>query len=77
MKSDYYVVKFWQKSEHFYFFGPERVKASGFLQQKTDVVMTKGATIEEGLKQKTRQNVVVLDWGSRSHAALGNFGVKV
>ena len=34
-------------------------------------------TIEEGLKQKTRQNVVVLDWGSRSNAALGNFGVKV
>ena len=33
--------------------------------------------IEEGLKQKTRQNVVVLDWGSRSNAALGNFGVKV
>ena len=31
--------------------------------------------IEEGLKQKTRQNVVVLDWGSRSKAALGNFGV--
>ena len=26
--------------------------------------------IEEGLKQKTRQNVVVLDWGSRSNAAL-------
>ena len=21
MKSDYYVVKFWQKSEHFYFLG--------------------------------------------------------
>ncbi len=76
--------------------------ASGFLQQKTDVVMTKGATvnslsinilctrptrptpislslrpIEKGLKQKTRQNVVVLDWGSRSNATLGNFGVKV
>ena len=33
--------------------------------------------IEEGLKQKTRQNVVVLDWGSRSNAALGNFGMKV
>ena len=33
--------------------------------------------IEEGLKQKTRQNVVVLDWGSRLNAALGNFGVKV
>ena len=33
--------------------------------------------IEEGLKQKTRQNVVVLDWRSRSNAALGNFGVKV
>ena len=29
-------------------------------------------SIEEGLKQKTRQNVVVLDWGSRSNAALGN-----
>ena len=26
LKSDYYVVKFWQKSEHFYFFGTERVK---------------------------------------------------
>ena len=26
--------------------------------------------IEKGLKQKTRQNVVVLDWGSRSNAAL-------
>ena len=26
MKNDYYVVKFWQKSEHFYFFGTERVK---------------------------------------------------
>ena len=25
MKSDYYVVKFWQKSEHFYFFGSESV----------------------------------------------------
>ena len=36
-----------------------------------------GPSIEEGLKQKTRQNVVVLDWGSRSNAALGNFGVKV
>ena len=36
-----------------------------------------GPTIEEGLKQKTRQNVIVLDWGSRSNAALGNFGVKV
>ena len=34
-------------------------------------------TIEEELKQKTRQNVVVFDWGSRSNAALGNFGVKV
>ena len=34
-------------------------------------------SIEEGLKQKTRENVVVLDWGSRSKAALGNFGVKV
>ena len=33
--------------------------------------------IEEGLKQKTRQNVVVLDLGSRSNAALGNFSVKV
>ena len=33
--------------------------------------------IEEGLKQKTRQTVVVLDWGSRSNATLGNFGVKV
>ena len=43
--------------------------------------LTKGmwswASIEEGLKQKTRQNVVVLDWGSRSNATLGNFGVKV
>ena len=34
-------------------------------------------SIEEGLKQKTRQNVVVFYWGSRSNAALGNFGVKV
>ena len=25
MKSDYYVIIFWQKSEHFYFFGLERV----------------------------------------------------
>ena len=33
--------------------------------------------IEEGLKQKTRQNVVVFVWGSRSNAAQGNFGVKV
>ena len=33
--------------------------------------------IEEGLKQKTRQNVVVLDWGSSANATLGNFGVKV
>ena len=33
--------------------------------------------IEEGLKQKTRQNVVVLDWGSRLNAALGNLGVNV
>ena len=29
-------------------------------------------SIEEGLKQKTRQNVVVFYWGSRSNAALGN-----
>ena len=35
------------------------------------------STIEEGLKQKTRQNVVVLDWGSRLNAALGNLGVNV
>ena len=35
------------------------------------------AFIEEGLKQKTRQNVVVFDRGSRSNAALGNFGAKV
>ena len=28
--------------------------------------------IEEGLKQKTRQHAVVLDWGSRSNAPLGN-----
>ena len=34
-------------------------------------------SIEEGMKQETRQNVVVLDWGSSSNAALGNFGVKV
>ena len=33
--------------------------------------------IEEGLKQKARQNVVVLDWGSRLNAALGNLGVNV
>ena len=33
--------------------------------------------LEEGLKQKTMQNVVVLDWGSSENAALGNFGVKV
>ena len=25
MKSDYYVIIFWQKSERFYFFGLERV----------------------------------------------------
>ena len=25
MKSDHYVIKFWQKLEHFYFFGLERV----------------------------------------------------
>ena len=33
--------------------------------------------IEEGLKQKARQNVVVLDRGSRSNATQGNFGVNV
>ena len=33
--------------------------------------------IEEGSIQKTRQTVVVLDWGARSNAALGIFGVKV
>ena len=33
--------------------------------------------IEEGSIQKARQTVVVLDWGARSNAALGNFGVKV
>ena len=38
---------------------------------------TSDLAIEEGLKQKTRQNVVVFDWGSRSNAALGNFGVNV
>ena len=32
MKSDYYVVKFWQKSEHFYFLGTERVKKYGWGQ---------------------------------------------
>ena len=26
MKSDYFVVKFWQKSEQVYFFGRERVQ---------------------------------------------------
>ena len=36
-----------------------------------------GEAIEEGLKKKTRQNVVILDWGSRSNATQGNFGVKV
>ena len=34
-------------------------------------------TIEEGSIQKARQTVVVLDWGARSNAALGIFGVKV
>ena len=34
-------------------------------------------TIEEGSIQKARQTVVVLDWGARSNAALGFFGVKV
>ena len=34
-------------------------------------------TIEEGSIQKARQTVVVLDWGARSNAALGNFGLKM
>ena len=34
-------------------------------------------TIEEGWRQKARQNVVVLEWGARSIAALGIFGVNV
>ena len=33
--------------------------------------------IEEGWRQKTRQNVVVLDWGARSNATLDIFGVIV
>ena len=37
----------------------------------------KSQFIEEGSIQKTRQTVVVLDWGARSNAALGIFGVKV
>ena len=36
MKSDYYVVKFWQKSEHFYFLGLKGliIKSSGLLQRQ-------------------------------------------
>ena len=41
------------------------------------IYILKDAGIEEGLKQKARQNVVVLDWGSRLNAALGNLGVNV
>ena len=39
--------------------------------------VSRGRGIEEGSIQKTRQTVVVLDWGARSNAALGIFGVKV
>ena len=50
-----------------------------FLFLNEIISLGKGSvwSIEEGLKQKTRQNVLVLDWGSRSNAALGNFDVKV
>ena len=41
------------------------------------VLCEKTQCIEEGSIQKTRQTVVVLDWGARSNAALGIFGVKV
>ena len=34
-------------------------------------------SIEEGLRQKPRQNVVVLEWGARWSATLDNFGVIV
>ena len=33
--------------------------------------------IEEGWRQKARQNVVVFEWGARSNAALGISGVNV
>ena len=33
--------------------------------------ITRDLCIEEGWRQKLRQNVVVLEWGARSNAALG------
>ena len=32
MKSDYYVVKFWQKSEHFYFLGLKGLGRVGYSE---------------------------------------------
>ena len=42
MKSDYYVVKFWQKSEHFYFFGTERVKVCFYTRTSTRTFTNRG-----------------------------------
>ena len=39
MKSDYYVVKFWQKSEHFYFLGLKGLKALRLVIAKFSYIL--------------------------------------
>ena len=67
-----YSIYIRQVSQSTVWHGPEKLSLT-----VSGPASARHASIEEGLKQKTRQTVVVLDWGSRSNAALGNFVVKV
>ena len=51
MKSDYHVVKFGQKSKHFYFFGAERVKAVPPKTSESDIEKMSELDVKEKEKR--------------------------
>ena len=47
MKSDYYVVKFWQKSEHFYFLGLKGLKTSIEIKSTVLYITSKSTLLKD------------------------------